>query len=179
MQPLTNRLTWRDVRRIYLSGSNLSKIQHCSFSLCTWYIVQMHAACGLFSWGMELLALASRQFVLQIVDLSVCFIASHFFFFLVSERSGRRKPSAERSALCTRMYHVICSSLPCRLLLVEQSVWMARHPLYVASLEFGHLTLKSCRRRCCWCCWCWLIRAVHRRMFVSCRFGLMCLYRFS
>ena len=102
-----------------------------------------------------------------------------FFFFLVSERSGRRKPSAERSALCTRMYHVICSSLPCRLLLVEPSVWMARHPLYVASLEFGHLTLKSCRRRCCWCCWCWLIRAVHRRMFVSCRFGLMCLYRFS
>ena len=102
-----------------------------------------------------------------------------FFFFLVSERSGRRKPSAERSALCTRMYHVICSSLPCRLVLVEPSVWMARHPLYVASLEFGHLTLKSCRRRCCWCCWCWLIRAVHRRMFVSCRFGLMCLYRFS
>ena len=49
---------------------------------------------------MELLAVASRQFAPKIVDPSARFIHSHFLvFFLVSERSGRRKPPAERSAL--------------------------------------------------------------------------------
>ena len=64
----------------------------------------MHAASGSLSWAMELLAFASRQFAPKIVDLSVCFINSHFVrFFLVSDRSGRRKPPADRSALYVHM----------------------------------------------------------------------------
>ena len=51
---------------------------------------------------MELLAFASRQFAPNYGPLSVPFIHLVFFFFeyyfLVSERSGR-KPSAERRAL--------------------------------------------------------------------------------
>ena len=61
----------------------------------------MHAASGLFvSWSVELLVFAIRQFAPKIMDLSVS--ASLTFFvlvFLASERSGRRKPPAERSAL--------------------------------------------------------------------------------
>ena len=49
---------------------------------------------------MELLAFASRQFAPKIVNHSVRFIHSHFVpFLLMNERSGRRKPPAERSAL--------------------------------------------------------------------------------
>ena len=55
---------------------------------------------GLFSWTMELLPSASRQFAPKTMDLSVRFIPWHFVqFFLVSERSGRRKPPADRSTL--------------------------------------------------------------------------------
>ena len=70
-------------------------------------ISYMHAASGLFSWSMELLAFASRQFAPKIVDLSVRFIRFFFFaiFFLVSERSGRWKPPAEGRALyCFLLY---------------------------------------------------------------------------
>ena len=59
----------------------------------------MHAASGLIPSSMELLAFASRQFAPEIVDLSVRFIRSLFHTFFVSERSERRKPPAERSAL--------------------------------------------------------------------------------
>ena len=48
----------------------------------------MHAASGLFSWSMEILAFASRQFAPKIVDLSVRSIRI-LFYSLVSERSGR------------------------------------------------------------------------------------------
>ena len=75
-------------------------------------ISYMHAASGLFSWSMELLAFASRQFAPKIVDLSVRFIRFFFFaiFFLVSERSGRWKPSAERSALSNPENASVCLS---------------------------------------------------------------------
>ena len=39
------------------------------------------------------------------MDLSVRFISSHFQFFLVGERSGRRKPPAERGALYNRQMY--------------------------------------------------------------------------
>ena len=49
---------------------------------------------------MELLASASRQFTPKTMDLSVRFVHSHFVqFFLASDRNGRQKPLAERSAL--------------------------------------------------------------------------------
>ena len=56
--------------------SNLNKIQQLLFlsvppTVCISY---MHAAPGLFSWSMELLAFATRQFAPKIVDLSVRFI---------------------------------------------------------------------------------------------------------
>ena len=55
---------------------------------------------GLFRWTMELLASASRQFTPKTMDLSVRFVHSHFVqFFLASDRNGRQKPLAERSAL--------------------------------------------------------------------------------
>ena len=52
---------------------------------------------------MELLAFTSRQFAPKTMeDLSVRFIHSHFVQFpLVTERNGRRKPPAERSAYYT------------------------------------------------------------------------------
>ena len=57
----------------------------------------MHAASGLFSWTMELLACASRQFAPKTMNLAVHFIQSHFIqFFLVSERSGQRNLPAEQ-----------------------------------------------------------------------------------
>ena len=42
------------------------------------FISSMHAASNLFSYAMEILAFASRQFAPKIMDLSVCFIHSHF-----------------------------------------------------------------------------------------------------
>ena len=46
----------------------------------------MRAAFRLFSWTMELLAFASRQFARQTMDFAVRFIHSHFVqFFLVSD----------------------------------------------------------------------------------------------
>ena len=63
----------------------------------------MHAASGLLSLSMELLALASRQCAPNIVDVFVRFVRTpyNFILFLVSERSGRWKPPAERSAFDT------------------------------------------------------------------------------
>ena len=63
-------------------------------------ISSIRAASGLFLGTMELLASASRWFAPKTVDLSVRFSHSHFVLFLfVNERSGRRKPPAEQSAL--------------------------------------------------------------------------------
>ena len=42
----------------------------------------MHAACGLLSWGMELLAFASCQLAPQIVDLYVRFTRILLYSFL-------------------------------------------------------------------------------------------------
>ena len=58
----------------------------------------MRAASGLFPWNMELLAFASHQFARNARPLSASFTMFSFYYFLVSERSGR-KPPAERSAL--------------------------------------------------------------------------------
>ena len=69
-------------------------------------ISSMHAASGLFSWTMELLAFESRMLAPKTtMSISVRFLShSHLVqFFLVSERSGRRKPPAERSALYSRI----------------------------------------------------------------------------
>ena len=76
---------------------NLNK-PHCSFSPSFQCISFMHATPGLLSWRMELLVFTSRQFAPKIVEISVRFIRSLVIFFLVSERSARRKPPAERSA---------------------------------------------------------------------------------
>ena len=59
----------------------------------------VHAASGWLTWSMELLAFASRQFAPKIVNLPVLSFVRILLFFLVSERSGQRKPPAERSAL--------------------------------------------------------------------------------
>ena len=66
----------------------------------TYDMMRMHAASRLFSWRMELLAPAGRQFSPNYAPLLyVCFVHIFVLLFLVSERSGRRKPPAERSAL--------------------------------------------------------------------------------
>ena len=57
----------------------------------------MHAASGLFSWIMELLAFASRLFAPQ--GPSTTYICHSVPFFLVGERSGRNRALATRSAL--------------------------------------------------------------------------------
>ena len=62
--------------------SNLSKIQNLSFSPPFSCISYMHAASGLFSWSMELLEYASRQFALKFMDLSVRFVRILFCIFL-------------------------------------------------------------------------------------------------
>ena len=80
VQPFTKQLSWCDVA------------SYTALSLRALSISSMHAASGLFSWTMELLAFASRQFSPETMDLSVRFIRSHFGrFFLVSGRSGRRR----------------------------------------------------------------------------------------
>ena len=81
--------------------SNLNKIQHCSFSLSFLCVSCMHAASGLFSSSLELLAFSSRQFAPKIVKLSVRFVRV-LFYILVSERSGRRSArGAKRLVLHT------------------------------------------------------------------------------
>ena len=87
VQSFTKQLSWCDIA--------------CTLPfLSVFYTSSMHAAFGLFSSTMELLAFASRQFAPKTMDLSVRFIHSHSVqFFLVSERSRRRKSPAERSAL--------------------------------------------------------------------------------
>ena len=57
----------------------------------------MHATSGLFSWSMEPLASASRQFAPDSEPLSPSFTLLRFFLSFVRERSGR-KPPAERNA---------------------------------------------------------------------------------
>ena len=78
---------------------------HCSVSppVLIIRISSMHAASGLFSWTewRSWHLQASPQFAPKAVDLSVRFIHEHFVqFSLESERSGLRKPPAERSTLC-------------------------------------------------------------------------------
>ena len=63
------------------------------FSTCMRHPGYYPEAWRLLSWTMELLAFESRRFAPKVVDLSVRFIR------ILSERSGRRKPPAERSAL--------------------------------------------------------------------------------
>ena len=63
-------------------------------------ISPVHGSSGLFSWTMELLAFENHQFTRKTMDLSVRFMHSRYVqLFLVSERSGRRKPPAKRRAL--------------------------------------------------------------------------------
>ena len=89
-----------------------------SLSYTSLYGACMHAAAGLLSWSMELLAFASRLFSVctQLLLTSVRLIHTSFLLydFLVSERSGR-KPPAERSALyvslhCPRLQKMIVIS---------------------------------------------------------------------
>ena len=53
----------------------------------------MHAAFGLFSWNMELLAFAGRQFAPKSIDLSVPF--SHRILFNSSCERGVSRPRGE------------------------------------------------------------------------------------
>ena len=63
------------VRQGYASSFNFSKIRHCSLSpsISMYFVKTTHAASGLFSCSMELLAFASRQFAPKIVDVAVRF----------------------------------------------------------------------------------------------------------
>ena len=83
--------SWSDARRVSRYTVFLSVLS----------IPSMHAAPGLFSWTMELLAFASHELAPKTIDLSVRLIHSFYFvqFFLVSECSGRWKPPAERSTM--------------------------------------------------------------------------------
>ena len=58
--------------------SNLSKKYSTALSLRPFYVLRACTRPALFSWSMELLAFASRQFAPKIVDLSARFIRSHF-----------------------------------------------------------------------------------------------------
>ena len=62
------------MREGFAFSFDLNMIQHCPFSPSFLCISYMHAASGLSSRSMELLAFASRQFASKIVDLSVRFI---------------------------------------------------------------------------------------------------------
>ena len=88
----------------------MMKVQYCFFLSVLCMYQYMHAASGLFSWSMELLAFASRQLAPEIGDNSVRFIYILFYYqvciYLVSERSGRRKPPVERSVLIIYMVRV-------------------------------------------------------------------------
>ena len=65
------------------------------------YCVLAHVACGLFSWSIaaELFFQVASLHLQSNMDISFRF-TSLLYFFLLIERSGRRKPPAERSALC-------------------------------------------------------------------------------
>ena len=56
---------------------------HCSF-LSVLSISSMYVASGLFSWTMELLAIASGEFAPKNMDPSVCSIHSHFIQFFLA-----------------------------------------------------------------------------------------------
>ena len=97
-QPLTSISC--DARRtffgVYFVFSISIRSNAVLLSLRPFYFAQP-AASGEYSWSMELLAFATRQFAPKTMDLSVRFTHIFVLFFFVSERSGRRKPPAERS----------------------------------------------------------------------------------
>ena len=100
MQPLTKQFSWCHARRICLIPISIryNTAFLCPSDRCMYFVLYMHAVSKL-SWSTDFLAFASRQLAPKIVDLSSFAFCS--IFFLVSERSGRRKPPAERSALYT------------------------------------------------------------------------------
>ena len=65
------------MREGFTYSFDLNKIRHVSFFLCVLSMCCVHS-CGvrlvMLSWSMELLTFASRQFVPEIVELSVRFI---------------------------------------------------------------------------------------------------------
>ena len=87
IQHLTNQLSRGDARRTCLYFQSHSSVRYRGQTLlflsvlflCISLISYMHAASGLFSWSMELLAFASRQFAPKMVDLSVRFIRILFY----------------------------------------------------------------------------------------------------
>ena len=71
-------------------------VLHCSFSPPVRYFPYVHAASGLLSWSMELLAFARRQFAPKIVDVSVRFIRILLYYFLwASVAGGGSRPPSE------------------------------------------------------------------------------------
>ena len=89
-------------------AANQVRADQCTYQnkyICTY----MHAASGLFSWSMELLAFARRLFVPKILDHLLTTPVCHSNpFFLVSERSGRNRPL--REAPCTHYYNLAYNS---------------------------------------------------------------------
>ena len=79
MEALKKQLRWRDARRICLCfQSKEHKTQHCFFSVSFLCFSCVHAASGVFSWSVELLASSSYHFAPKFVDLSVRVIRSLF-----------------------------------------------------------------------------------------------------
>ena len=88
-----------------LAGVMLEGFARTLLYLSVLSISSMHSASWLFSWTRELLAFASHQFAPKTMALSVRLIYSHFVqFFLVSERSGWRKPPTEHEAPSQGVY---------------------------------------------------------------------------
>ena len=107
------------------------------------------AASGLCSWTMERLAFAGRRLAHKTMDLSVRCIRSHFvqlFLTIVSERNGRRrKPPAERSAVCNvHAYRVLLLPLllPCYCFLepayFQRSIWTSSSSSSSSSSHHHH-----------------------------------------
>ena len=59
----------------------------------------MHAASGLFSWSMELLAFASRLFAPKMLEHLLMLLHLSFRSILPCERAYRAEPPDTRSAL--------------------------------------------------------------------------------
>ena len=62
------------MREVYAFSFDLNKIQHRSFSPSFLRIAYTHAASGMLSWSMEVLAFASHQCAPKIVHFSARFI---------------------------------------------------------------------------------------------------------
>ena len=75
--------------QVYSNSSTAAVV--CASKVCTYY---MHAASGLFSWSMELLAFASRLFAPKMLD-HLPTTSVPFQSLLAGERSGRNRPLRE------------------------------------------------------------------------------------